>query len=297
MATISNVNGKKITKIKFEDEIYDVGGGSGGGGSLKTLLDATKSCYYLFYNYQGTSVDGLISYSDTSSVTDMGSMFSGSPKLTTIPQLNTIKVTNMANMFNSCSNLTTIPQLDTSSVTNMADMFYNCENLESDIDFITSNTTSLVNTFFNCTKIKNIHLSDTQKVTNFYQTFRSCYSLLSVSPLNTNKASRMEYMFGGCYLLPTIDITKLVNSSSGFASNCYSLTKLVIRNMPTIPTLETNAFGNCYHFTGKTNATYNPQGLKDGRIYVPDDKVDALKTATNWSVYADIIVPLSTLVE
>ena len=24
---------------------------SGGGGSLKTLLDATKSCYYLFYQY------------------------------------------------------------------------------------------------------------------------------------------------------------------------------------------------------------------------------------------------------
>ena len=67
--------------------------------------------------------------------------------------------------------------------------------------------------------------------------------------------------------------------------------------MPTIPTISSNSFNNCYHFTGTTDATYNPQGLKDGRIYVPDDKVDALKTATNWSVYADIIVPLSTLVE
>ena len=67
--------------------------------------------------------------------------------------------------------------------------------------------------------------------------------------------------------------------------------------MATIPALNSNAFTNCYHFTGTTNSTYNPQGLKDGRIYVPDDKVDALKTATNWSTYADIIVPLSTLVE
>lgn len=67
--------------------------------------------------------------------------------------------------------------------------------------------------------------------------------------------------------------------------------------MTRIPILNSNAFVNCYHFTGTTNATYNPQGLKDGRIYVPDDKVDALKTATNWSRYADIIVPLSTLVE
>ena len=67
--------------------------------------------------------------------------------------------------------------------------------------------------------------------------------------------------------------------------------------METIPALNSNAFYNCYHFNGTTNSTYNPQGLKDGRIYVPDDKVDELKQATNWSVYADIIVPLSTLVE
>ena len=178
---------------------------SGGGGSLKTLLDATKSCYYLFYQYSGNNIDGLISYSDTSSVT------------------------NMANMFNNCKNLTTIPQLDTSNVHDMSLMFFNCRNLTK-IDITHMNLTSTSNTNF-------------------------------------------------------------------FAQNCYSLTKLIIRNMPTIPTLSSNAFSNCYHFKGTTDATYNPQGLKDGRIYVPDDKVDALKTATNWSTYADIIVPLSTLVE
>lgn len=67
--------------------------------------------------------------------------------------------------------------------------------------------------------------------------------------------------------------------------------------MDTIPSLNSKAFTDCYHFYGRTNATYNPEGLKDGRIYVPDDKVEELKTATNWSVFADIIVPLSTLVE
>ena len=67
--------------------------------------------------------------------------------------------------------------------------------------------------------------------------------------------------------------------------------------MPTIPTFGADVFRYCYHFTGEVSANYNPNGLKDGRIYVPDDKVDALKTATNWSTYADIIVPLSTLQE
>lgn len=202
---------------------------SGGGNTLKTLLDATKSCYYLFYNYSGESVNDLISYSDTS------------------------VVTNMSYMFSQCINLAIMPQLDTSNVTNMGSMF------------------------------------------------SYCAKLTTMSQLDTNKVTNMTYMFSGCSRLTIIDITHMnITSSSDsnyFASNCRSLTKLIIRNMTAIPVISSYAFTNCYHFTGTTDKTYNPQGLKDGRIYVPDDKVDALKTATNWSVYADIIVPLSTLVE
>ena len=201
---------------------------SGGGGSLKTLLDATKSTAYLFFNYKGTSIEGLISYSDTSSVT------------------------SMSRMFYQCSNLVTIPQLDTSNVTAMTYMFRECSNL---------------------TTIK----------------------------LDTSKVRVMSYIFENCRNLATIDITHMnitsIYDNSRFAYNCNSLTKLIIRNMNAIPSLDSEAFKYCYHFTGTTNATYNPQGLKDGRIYVPDDKVDALKTASGWSTYADIIVPLSTLVE
>ena len=71
------------------------------------------------------------------------------------------------------------------------------------------------------------------------------------------------------------------NKNGNFAASCYSLTKLIIRSMDTIPTLTSNAFYNCYHFTGTVNADYNPDGLKDGVIYVPDDKVEELKAATN----------------
>lgn len=226
---------------------------SGGGSTLKTLLDATKSTYYLFAHYSGTSVNDLISYSDTSGVENMRYMFFNCTNLSTIPQLNTSNVTNMENMFSNCSNLTTIPQLDTSKVTSMESMFYKCSNL------------------------------------------------ITTSQLDTSKVTNMRYMFRYCYNLTTIDISHMnltsTSNTSYFADNCFFLTKLIIRNMPTIPAIDSYAFNKCYHFTGTTNATYNPQGLKDGRIYVPDDKVDALKTATNWSKYADIIVPLSTLVE
>ena len=223
------------------------------GTTLKTLLDATKSCSHLFANYSGTSVNDLISYNDTSNVTNMSNMFYFCRNLTAIPQLDTSSCTNMFEMFQYCSKLTTIPQLDTSNCTNMSSMFASCTNLTT------------------------------------------------IPQLDTSNCTNMSSMFASCSNLSTIDITHMnitsATNSSGFASNCYRLTKLIIRNMNTIPTLNSNAFNNCYHFTGTTDATYNPQGLKDGRIYVPDDKVDALKTATNWSTYADIIVPLSTLQE
>ena len=226
---------------------------SGGGNTLKTLLDATKSTYYLFANYNGTSVEGLISYNDTENVTKMSNMFANCSRLTTIPQLNTSNVTSMSSMFINCSRLTTIPQLNTSKVSNMQQMFY------------------------------------------------YCYNLTAILQLNTSNVTSMSSMFSKCYTLTTIDITHMkitsTSNSSQFAYQCHSLTKLIIRNMGTIPSLNSNAFTDCFHFTGTTDATYNPQGLKDGRIYVPDDKVDALKTASGWSKYADIIVPLSTLVE
>ena len=226
---------------------------SGGGGSLKTLLDATKSTYYLFSDYSGESVNDLISYNDTENVTNMTNMFYQCYALTTIPQLDTSKVTNMLQMFYYCQNLTTIPQLDTSNVTNMSHMFESCSNLTT------------------------------------------------IPQFNTSKVTNMNSMFSYCRKLTTIDITHMnitsISASGYFAYNCCSLTKFIIRNMTTIPSIGTSIFGNCYHFTGTTNETYNPQGLKDGRIYVPDDKVNELKTATNWSEYADIIVPLSTLQE
>ena len=289
MATISNVNGKKITKIKYKGEIYDTGGASTDTDGLKEYLDETKDASYMFSgytNYKNTTwgnnltyerLQKILSYDTTSNVTDMCGMFYNCTELATIPSINTSLVTNMSNMFASCFKLTTIPQLDTSKVSNMSSMFDNCSSLTT------------------------IPQLDTSKVSDMSYMFNSCKKLTTISQLNTNKVTDMSYMFFNCYILSTIDITHMnitsTSNSSGFASNCYSLTKLIIRNMNSIPKINTNSFNSCYHFTGTTDATYNPQGLKDGRIYVPDDKVDELKVATNWSVYADIIVPLSTLVE
>ena len=96
-----------INAQDFSDKILSIQTG-GGGNTLKNLLDATKSCYYLFYNYKGISVDDLIQPNDTENVTNMYGMFYNCNKLTTIPQLNTSKVDNMNNIFASCSSLKSI---------------------------------------------------------------------------------------------------------------------------------------------------------------------------------------------
>ena len=100
-------------------------------GTLKAVLDATQSACYLFNGYKGTSVDELISFNDTSNVTDASNMFAFCTKLTVIPLLDTSKVTNMSHMFESCSNLISIPALDASKATDLGYMFNACNKVNS----------------------------------------------------------------------------------------------------------------------------------------------------------------------
>ena len=99
--------------------------------TLKKLLDATKSCYYLFNNCKGTSVDDLIKYDDTSAVTNMSYMFYSCSSLTSVPEFDTSNVTSMNFMFQFCYELTSVPEFDTSNVTNMSGLFRNCTSLKS----------------------------------------------------------------------------------------------------------------------------------------------------------------------
>ena len=125
-----------------ENGVYDVAGEAykpvrvnvpqtAQSGTLKALLDATKSARYLFADYKGTDVTGLINRTDTSNVMDMSDMFRNADNLKTIPELDTSRVTNMRTMFANCLALTTIPALNTSSVTDMYAIFLSCSKLTS----------------------------------------------------------------------------------------------------------------------------------------------------------------------
>lgn len=186
---------------------------------------------------------------------------------------DTENVEDFSDTFNNNTNITTIPLLNMSKAISAQSMFSWCES------------------------IREIPPFDFSNVQNMNSTFRYCKRLQTIN-LNNSNATDMQGMFYSCYKLSKIDITKLTETqNSQCFYGCRSLTKLIIRTMDTIPTIGSNMFADCCHLLGTQNDAYNPDGLKDGRIYVPDDKVEELKAATNWSDLADIIVPLSTLEE
>ena len=245
------------------------------------LGDGKPTCRGLFQGYLGTSLDDALKNLDFS------------------------KVTDMCYMFHQCYNLISVPSFDTSNVIQMYYMFaglYDRNGIYY-MDLVSApyldmqNVESCASMFAYCDKLINVPQLNLSNVSKFNSMFSYCKSLKNLPPINNNNATDMQDMFKYCYLLEKIDIAKITSSSYGIFNCCYSLKILIIRTMNTIPTLTSDAFTNCYHFYGTTNATYNPEGLKDGAIYVPDDKVEELKVATNWSVFADIIKPLSTLVE
>lgn len=126
------------------------------GGSLKALLDATQSAYCLFKEYKGTSVAELISYNDTSNVTNMANMFADCKNLESIPALDTYKTTNMSYMFYNCSKLTTIPALDTSKASAMEAVFYGCTALTTIPALNASASKNMNNVFKKCTSLTSI---------------------------------------------------------------------------------------------------------------------------------------------
>ena len=95
----------------------------------------------------------------------------------------------------------------------------------------------------------------------------------------------LRLAYSSCQNNPVLEYADLGNTQrigSNTFLNCYSLKAVVIRRTSSVTSLVYyNAFDGCCHFKGITNATYNPNGDKDGYFYVPDELVEKYKTSTN----------------
>ena len=107
--------------------------------------------------------------------------------------------------------------------------------------------------------------------------FQSCSALTSITiPNSVTKIG--DYALGFCNKLTSITIPNSVTEIGNYALGfCNGLTSVTIQ-ATTPPTLSSDAFYYSNNFT----------------IYVPAESLDAYKTATNWSSYADRIQAIPT---
>lgn len=170
----------------------------------------------------------------------------------------------------------------------------NLEKLEQ-----SSFTSSGVETVTNLGKITNIDNGNTN-----YGVFNNCGNLTSVILPSTLKHLG-DYTFYKCLKLTNVVIAEGL-STIGLTTFAYCpFTKIELPS--TITGIKDYCFSQCTNLSiVKIRAVVPPTlggdkvfnntnaGLK---IYVPDDSVEAYKTATNWSAYADKIHPISEYVE
>jgi surface protein len=149
-----------------------------GGDTLKTLLDATKSTYYMFNASKITTFEGLISYNATENVTNMSNMFYNCSNLASVPLFNTSNSTFMSSMFQNCYKLGSVPIFNTSKVTNMQSMFNQCQNITTVTIADVSNVTSVMNMFYACYALKKVVLEKiSSKLTSSDYWFYGCEDL------------------------------------------------------------------------------------------------------------------------
>lgn len=138
------------------------------------------------------------------------------------------------------------------------------------------------NSFVDCEKLTTINLPKASTIKR--AAFENCTSLKKID-LSSATNFGLGYTFLRCYALETVYLGGAYRIPTGMFNNCYSLKNLVIRDTKFVHSYN-DLFDNCHHMKGTVDVSYNPNGDRDGRIYVPSALIEEYKAATNWSTYA-----------
>ena len=106
---------------------------------------------------------------------------------------------------------------------------------------------------------------------------------LALTSLPSGVISIPANCFYRCMSLTEMTLNGDIESIGSYAFRHCNLTKLVMPNVTSVPTLSSTAFSNTTIESGT------------GYIYVPDTLVDSFKSETNWSAYANQIKGISEL--
>ena len=186
----------------------------------------TTTSKWFYSMTQLSRIEG-IDYLNTSSVTDMSSMFWNCNNLTAVDLSGfvTSEVTDMRNMFRACNRLAAVDlsRFNTSKVVTMAAMFRGCSSLDSlELgNFNTSAVTDMSDMFYNCSNIKQLDLSgfETKAVTSMNNMFRNCSKLtnLNLGHFDTSNVMEMTSMFWGCGAITDLTISSTMTGLTSSA--------------------------------------------------------------------------------
>lgn len=201
---------------------------------LQARVDADNSCAYLFYNYEGESLDF-------------------------IKDLDTSNATSLNNAFYGCKNAKVIDvsNFKTQNVQNMGYTFYNCKSVEVlDVsNFVTDNVDDMTSIFMYCWEVETLDLSNfnTSKVKSLKNAFYECYGLteLDLSSFSYDSMTIASGMLHSCNKLLTVNLGKFKPNSielQGAFQGCTKLenityTEFDTRNVTNISRL---FYGNSY---------------------------------------------------
>ena len=232
---------------------------SGGENTLKNLLDATKKADYLFYEYQGTSVDGLIQYSDTENVESISRTFYRC-KVAKVPELNTNKVKNFSYAL-TYSSIDEFPNWNFSNAETIGYLLSQCKSLKTDI--VINNLSKLtgdycLNGVFQQSAVTSVTLNglNPDTVYSLDQAFFDCGWLMSIS-LNTTtgvpiKVKSMSEAFNYCGQLKTLPLMDLTQCTRFSVTGCSSLESIPAYDMSNITSINLSNLYNLkeFHATG-----------------------------------------------
>ena len=203
------------------------------------------------------------------------------------------------NSFQYCSSLTSVNIPDcVTSIERCA--FSGCSSLTS-VTIGDSVTSIGEYAFYSCSSLTGVNIPNSVTSIGEYA-FYSCSGLTSVT-IGDSVTSIGEYAFNSCSSLTTVTIPDSVTSIGIFAfCDCSSLTTATIPD--SVTSIGNHAFYWCFKLTSVYCKPTTPPAVSieedswyafynnasDRKIYVPTASVEAYKSASGWSDYADCIV-------
>ena len=197
------------------------------------------SCYKWFWYCTNLATIEGIENLNTENVTNMGVMFCGCQKLSSLDltNFNTGNVTNMSGMFGYCYGLTSLDltSFNTANVTDMGQMFVACNGLASLnlTSFNTANVMNMGHMFWYCNGLTSLDLTsfNTANVTYMHFMFNNCSTLKTIYASDkfvTSKVQSGENMFSACRSLKDYRDSKTAHKYANYKTGYFC--KLVGKN-------------------------------------------------------------------